>query len=417
MVELPTILVIGTLDTKLEELSYLRDEILSGQRCNVKLLDVSRDAKSSYPGISENDMISFERGDMRHLDRGKYIHEILQTVIPLVKTMISQSLLHGIISAGGSSGTSLATAIMRNAVPVGIPKLMVSTIASGDVRPLVEETDITLMYSVVDIAGMNTILRNILSNAAGAIVGMTLAYQKSIEARSAVSENNTRNAKKSIAITMFGVTTPCVDQIRQLLSPEKYEVFVFHATGAGGRAMERLIQEGQIDAVIDLTTTEIADQLFGGNMAAGPDRLKAAAEAGIPQVISLGACDMVNFGPKDTVPDKYQDRHLFEHNPAVTLMRTNVAECRDIGDHIANVIRHNATRPENIEILIPSKGVSMLDAPDQAFWDEGADAVLFDTIDHALKSTDIRVNRLDHNINDSGFSEACARNILQMMQQ
>ncbi|KAI1618235.1 hypothetical protein EDD36DRAFT_425915, partial [Exophiala viscosa] len=325
----PTVLIVGTTDTKLDEILYLRKQILAQGTCQTKVLDVSHTPAKSTHEIPSDEILSplqEQASSLKSLSRGDYIEKAIQTCLPIVKDLVTKAQIQGIVSAGGSSGSSIATAFMRGACPVGFPKLMVSTMASGDVKHYVEETDITMMYSVVDIAGVNSILQRILSNAAAAISAMTVSYAKSLVDPSAAGMKG-----KRIAITMFGNTTPCVDQVRRILTStphdvSDYEIYVFHATGAGGRAMERLIAEGQIDAVIDLTTTEIADELFGGVLAAGPDRLEVAAKLGIPMIVSVGACDMVNFGPKDTVPEKYKDRKLVEHNPAVTLMRTTPEE-------------------------------------------------------------------------------------------
>jgi uncharacterized protein (UPF0261 family) len=265
--------------------------------------------------------------------------------------------------------------------------------------------------SVVDIAGMNSVLGRILSNAAGAIVGMTTAYAKLQKTDDQGTRTKGVRAGKSIGITMFGVTTPCVDTIRHILSSPPYdaanhEIYVFHATGSGGLAMERLISEGQIDAVIDLTTTEICDHISGGVLSAGPNRLEAGAKQGIPMVVSVGACDMVNFGPKDSVPDNYKDRNIFEHNPAVTLMRTNEEECKEIGKFIAEKLKTYARKPEMIRVLLPTRGVSMIDKSGQPFHDEKADEALFSVLESGLRDTQIKVTRLANNVNDDAFAEA-----------
>jgi uncharacterized protein (UPF0261 family) len=265
--------------------------------------------------------------------------------------------LHGIVSAGGTGGTSLVSAVMREVFPVGFPKLMVSTNASGDTGPVVGETDITMMYSVVDIAGTNSLLKRILSNAAGAIKGMAGAYERSLTEKSHESEQ----PRKRLGLTMFGVTTPCVDKARTYLETNyPIECFVFHCTGHGGKAMERLVEEGKLDAVLDLTTTEICDELMGGNMSAGKYRLEAALKAGIPYIVSVGATDMVNFGPRATVPERYSHRQLFEHNPVVTLMRTSPEETAIIAEFIAAKINKFAKSPDNVQIVLPKGGVSMM---------------------------------------------------------
>lgn len=412
--EKPTILVIGTLDTKLEETLYLRDQILASNACTVKILDVGRVSTDDTKRFESEELIAPKHGSaFSGMQRGEYIQEMIKQCIPIVQDLVSSSTIHGIVSAGGSSGSSLSTALMRNCCPIGFPKLQVSTMASGDIKHYIEETDITMMYSVVDIAGVNSILKRILGNAAAAIVGMTTAY-----AKSKVETNGHAVQGKRIAVTMFGVTTPCVDHIRRILEappyePGDHEVYVFHATGAGGVAMERLISEGQIDAVIDLTTTEIADHLFGGVLSAGPARLDAAAKKGIPQVISVGALDMVNFGPKDSVPEKYKERNLYEHNPAVTLMRTTKEENQQIGQFVVEKLK-NATNQSSIKVLLPMGGVSMIDKPDQPFNDTEADKMLFDTIEDGLANTDIEVEKYAENINDEVFAAQIVRTILEL---
>jgi uncharacterized protein (UPF0261 family) len=274
--------------------------------------------------------------------------------------------------------------------------------------------------SVVDIAGMNSVLGRILSNAAGAIAGMTTAYAKSLRSTKQGTPKTGTGTGKRIGITMFGVTTPCVDTIRRILtSPPhdtaKHEIYVFHATGAGGLAMERLVREGQLDTVIDLTTTEVCDHLSGGVLSAGPTRLEAGAEKGIPMVVSVGACDMVNFGPKDTVPAKYKDRKLFEHNPAVTLMRTNEEECREIGKFIAEKLKTYANKPEMIRVLLPTGGVSMIDKPGQPFHGADADEALFSVLEGGLSHTKIKVTRLANNVNDDAFAEAVVEALMGLI--
>lgn len=411
----PTILIVSTLDTKLEETLFLRDQILTSGTCSVKVLDAGRVATSEVKRFDDEELVSPKHdGGFSTMERGEYINEMIKLCIPIVQDLVSSSKIQGIVSAAGTSGSSLATALMRNCCPIGFPKLQVSTAASGNIKHYIEETDITMMYSVVDIAGVNSILKRILGNAAGAIVGMTTAYAKS------KAETNGHAAQgKRIAITMFGVTTPCVDHIRRILhspphDPSDYEIYVFHATGAGGKAMERLITEGQIDAVIDLTTTEIADLLMGGVFNAGPTRLDAALQKGIPQVISVGALDMVNFGPKDSVPEKYKERNLYEHNPAVTLMRTTKEENQQMGQFIVDKLK-KAMKPNSIKVLLPMGGVSMIDKPGQAFNDVEADKILFDTIEDGLEDSDIEVEKFPENINDEIFAAQVVSTILQLM--
>ncbi|KAL1875033.1 hypothetical protein Plec18167_005701 [Paecilomyces lecythidis] len=357
----PTVLLLGTCDTKLEELLFVKKEIESTKASSVLLMDLGRKS-STHPAVDIGHASLLKYTSLpasqdpstycTTLLKGDYIQCLTACAVTTTRDLAQSNKIQGIIGIGGSSGTAIATAIMREAVPVGFPKLMVSTMASGNVKPFIEETDITLMYSVVDIAGTNSVLNRILSNAAGAIVGMTTSYAEHL------SWESVEPAKKRVAVTMFGVTTPCVDKIREHLHQKYgYEVYVFHATGSGGKAMERLVGEGQIDAVIDLTTTEIADELVGGVLTAGPERLKAAAKVGIPQIVSVGACDMVNFGPKDTVPERFTGRLLYEHNPAVTLMRTTEEECQKIGQDIAQKLRMYSTKPNLIRLVLPERGI------------------------------------------------------------
>lgn len=320
--------------------------------------------------------------------------------------------VHGIISAGGTGGTSLASGIMKDNLPIGFPKLIVSTAASGDTGPLVGETDITMTYSVVDIAGTNSLLKRILSNAAGAIVGMATAYEKSLSE----TANNSGPERKKVGLTMFGVTTPCVDKVRQHLeSHYPVECFVFHCTGHGGKAMERLVTQGELDAVLDITTTEICDHLSGGVMSAGPARLEAALRAGIPYIISVGATDMVNFGPRGTVPEKYQQRKLYEHNPTVTLMRTSPQESREIGNFIASKINEHAKGKGKVQVVLPKGGVSMIAVPDGPFYDAEADEAIFSSIHNGLKDSGVTLIDDKRAVNDEGFAVDIAERLASLM--
>ena len=422
-----TILLLGTCDSKLPELLFVKHQILTTTATKeVLLLDLGR-TPTTHPeiNITQHDILQIastnnnvdsnsSKVEVSTLPRQEYITYLLDHATSAVTHLHQTKPLHAVLGIGGSCGTALATGVMRNVFPVGFPKLMVSTMASGDVKPYVEETDITMMYSVVDVAGTNRILRRILANVAGAVGGMA---ELSLSLSNATSGEGD-DGKKRIGITMFGVTTPCVDRIREHLEQtQNYEVYVFHATGAGGKAMERLVREGQLDAVLDLTTSEIADELVGGVLSAGPGRLSAAAGAGIPQVISLGACDMVNFGTRDSVPERFAggDRKLYQHNPTVTIMRTTPEECRDIARFMAKKLR-DASRPDRIRLVFPTGGISMLDVPGQAFHDPEADAVLFDTIEQELASTSIDICRDPRQINDPNFAVALADSLVELMQ-
>jgi uncharacterized protein (UPF0261 family) len=306
--------------------------------------------------------------------------------------------LDGILALGGSGGSSIATQAMR-ALPVGVPKLMVSTVASGDTRPYVGAVDVTMMYSVVDISGVNRVSARIMANAAGAIAGMVGAEVPQL------------TEKPLIGASMFGVTTPCVTRARERLEELGYEVLVFHATGAGGQSMEALARGGFLVGVLDTTTTELADELVGGVLSAGPDRLEAAGAAAVPQVVSLGALDMVNFGPRETVPPKFEGRNLYVHNPTITLMRTTPEECGELGRQIGRKLS-GAQGPT--VLFVPLKGVSMIDVEGQPFYDADADAALFAGLHETLADT-VEVHEVDTDINDPVFAVAMADRLHELI--
>jgi uncharacterized protein (UPF0261 family) len=415
-----TIALLGTCDTKLEELLFLREQIESFDNVKVTLIDVGRSATNHKDiDITQQEVVSEfadTQANLQELPRGEVIKYMSSCATQCLASLHAAYAIHGVIAAGGSGGTSLVSAAMRNALPIGFPKLIVSTIASGDTGPIVEETDITLMYSVVDVAGLNELLRKILRNAAGAITGMAKAFYAAQECDKSSSAEQPR--KKRVGITMFGVTTPCVDAMRRHLET-KYsglvECYVFHATGHGGRAMERLVTDGDLDAVLDLTTTEICDFLTDGNMSAGPHRLEAAARAGIPNIISLGATDMSNYGPKSTVPERYKGRLLFEHNPVVTLMRTSKDECVQIADFIVEKLKACAKSQEVIEVWIPRGGVSVLSVPGADFADKEADEALFSTLKQGLHGTGIKVVDDARPINDESFAQDISESLARLM--
>ncbi|KAG5985507.1 hypothetical protein E4U43_006031 [Claviceps pusilla] len=405
--------IIGTCDTKLEELTFLRHQIAAAPG-NVKtlLIDVGRHrCPSSEVNVHGADMLSRYRPglDMATLSRGDFIDAMSTCAAQAVHDMYCQGEIDGIVSAGGSGGTALSSRVMRN-LPVGLPKLIVSTIASGDTGPIVGGSDITLMYSVVDVAGLNHLLRDILSNAGAAIAAAAMSYS----ARKSRRSGQTPTSKR-IGITMFGVTTPGVDRIRQILNHRYHaETYVFHATGHGGRAMERLIADGQLDGVIDLTTTEICDYIMGGTMSAGEERLDAAVEAAMPTIISLGALDMANFGPKDSVPERYSHRTQVEHNPIVTVVRTSPHDAEAIGLFICQKLKR-ATNPALIQVWLPLGGVSMLSVPGGPFYDAEADAALFDSIREGLQGTGIRVMEDAGSVNDEAFATRIAEAMAELL--
>jgi len=312
----------------------------------------------------------------------------------IVARLHGEGRLDGILGLGGTGGSSLISHAMRR-LPIGVPKLLVSTVASGDTRAYVGDSDLTMMYSVVDISGINRLSERILTNAAGAISGMATA---------AASFVPTEATKPLVGATMFGVTTPAVTRARERLEELGYEVLVFHATGTGGDSMESLIDAGYITAVLDLTTTELADELVGGVFAAGPRRLEVAGAKGVPQVVSLGALDMVNFGPKDTVPPRFADRNLYVHNASITLMRTTPEENAELGRRIARKL--NAAQGP-VTLFVPLRGVSLIATEGGAFYDPEADAALFDALRQNLDPK-VDVRYLETDVNDPEFATAMA---------
>jgi uncharacterized protein (UPF0261 family) len=383
------ILVVGTADTKGEELAFL-EHVIGEAGGSALIVDVGIGRPSIPVGVTNSSVASHDVTAPSLLgttDRGPAIAAMGRAFRAFLAGFDA---IDGIIGIGGGGGTSIITEGMR-ALPIGLPKLMVSTMASGDVSPYVDVSDITMMSSVTDLAGLNPISRKILRNAGFGIVGM---------ARAAKVE---RAEKPAIGLTMFGVTTPCVTAIVEDLKAS-HDCLVFHATGTGGRAMEKLVDSGMISGVIDATTTEIADHLCGGVLSAGADRLGAVARNRIPYVGSVGACDMVNFQTPESVPQKYRGRRFYQHNPQVTLMRTTADECVAIGRFIAEKL--NACEGQ-IRFLIPEGGVSMLDAPGQPFHDPNANKALFDTIESVLIQTPQRhLTRLPFHINAPAFSAA-----------
>ncbi len=398
-----TIGVVATLDTKGVEARFIRNRIeaagLSALVIDAGVIgepvfaaDVPRKTVAEAGEKSLSQLVS-ER------DRGKSIAAMAQGAAKVVRGLFDAGKIHGVISLGGSAGTTIGASAMR-ALPVGFPKVMVSTLASGDTRPYVGIKDITMMYSVVDIAGLNRLSRRILANAAAAVCAMAEAELPS-----------TAEEKPLIAATMFGVTTPCVNKAREILEQNGFEVLVFHATGSGGRAMEDLIESGFISGVLDITTTEWADELVGGVLSAGPQRLDAAAKKGIPQVVAPGALDMVNFGTPDSVPERFKDRKFYQHNPTVTLMRTTKEENAKLGRIIAEKLSA-AGGPTTF--FYPKKGVSAIDREGQPFHDPEADEAFISSL-KAVVRPNVQVVELDNHINDEEFAGAVARSLMEKL--
>ena len=404
---MPTVLLIGTLDTKAEEYRYVRDLILAGGHQTL-IMDLGILSDPPFtPDIPSADVARAggeEIGVLRARgDRGSAVDTMQRGACVLVPALFAAGRFDGVLGLGGGGGTAMITAAMRT-LPVGVPKLMVSTMASGNTVPYVDVKDITLMYSVVDIAGLNPLSRRILGNAAGAIAGMVTEGGRNT-ADAAVRD------RPLLAATMFGVTTPAVTAVRERLEGAGFEVLVFHATGAGGRAMEGLIDDGYVAGVVDVTTTEWCDEVVGGVLSAGPDRLGAAGRAGIPQVVSVGALDMVNFGAIETVPERFRARRLYKHNDAVTLMRTTADECVTIGRCIAGQL-NRATGPT--VVVLPLRGVSAIDAIGKPFYDPDADRALFETLRESLSSA-VRIVELDAHINDPAFADTVSTEMLALL--
>jgi uncharacterized protein (UPF0261 family) len=396
-----TVVLLGTLDTKGTEYGYLRDRLLE-QGVNVVVVDAGAFDPQIEADVTREEVAAAAGADAAALaeagDRGAAVDAMGQGAAEVVKRLHAEGRLDGILSVGGSGNSSIAAQAMR-VLPVGVPKLLVSTLASGDTRPYVGATDVSMTYSVVDISGLNRISERILANAAAAIAGM---------AKVRVEESSGRPL---IAATMFGVTTPAVTRARERLEELGYEVLVFHATGTGGQSMEALARGGFLAGVLDLTTTELADDLVGGVLSAGPDRLEAAGELGLPQVVSLGALDMVNFGPRETVPPQFAGRNLYVHNPTVTLMRTTPEECAELGRRIARKLSA-ATGPT--ALFVPLRGVSMIATGGGPFYDPEADEALFAALREDL-GENVELHELDLDVNDPAFAEAMANRLHELV--
>jgi uncharacterized protein (UPF0261 family) len=397
-----SVYLLATLDTKGPEAALVRDRLIE-LGVKVVVLDTGCVGTPTFPGDISRDAIFAAAGTtlaatIAKNDRGIAVTKAAAGATAIVLEASKRGEVDGVIGLGGSAGTTIGTAAMR-ALPIGLPKVMVSTLASGDVRQWVGDKDIVMFNSVVDIAGINRISRQILSNAAAAMAGM-------VHHRVAPS----RDDKPLVAATMFGVTTPCVQRAREVLEAAGYEVLVFHATGNGGQAMESLICEGVIAGVLDITTTELADDLVGGVLSAGPSRLTAAAKMKVPQVVSVGATDMVNFWAPETIPAEFKGRKFHKHNATVTLMRTTAAENAMLGQEIG----HKVSMSQGpAAILLPLKGVSAIDIEGGPFDDPTARKALFDAI--RTSHGHVELIKLDAHINDSAFAEAAAEKLIQLM--
>lgn len=399
-----TIALLGTFDTKGTEHAYVA-ELIERRGHRVLRIDVGTLGEPSLvPEIPRAEVAAAAGAEIEALtarrDRGEAVAAMSRGAPVILARLAAEGRIQGVLSLGGGGGTAIATAAMR-ALPIGFPKVMVSTLASGNVAPYVGVKDIVMFPAVVDIAGLNRISRVLLARAAGAVCGMV------------ETEPPPAPDRPIVVASQFGNTTPCIDCARRRLEAEGFEVIVFAATGTGGRTMESLIESGMVEGVLDLTTTEWADELVGGVLTAGPQRLDAAARTGVPAVVSTGCLDMVNFGPPDSVPPQFQGRRFYAHNPQVTLMRTTPEENRRLGEILARKL--NASRGP-VSVLLPLRGNSLIGAPGGPFHDPEADAALVEALRSGLRP-DIEVQAMDCDINAAGFAEAAAEALIARMQE
>ncbi len=401
-----TIAIAGTFDSKGAEYQYIKGLV---EELGLRAYTIHTGVFEPMfePDVSNGEVAAAAGYNLEEIaakkDRSLAMEALAKGMEAIVPKLYAEGKFDGILSLGGSGGTSLATAAMR-ALPIGVPKLMVSTMASGDVERYVGTSDIIMMPSIVDVAGLNKISKMIFKNAVLAMAGMVSCGDK--------LKNDTTEQKPLIAATMFGVTTPCIEQAKVYLEEKGYEVMVFHATGTGGKTMEALIDAGFFAGVLDLTTTEYCDEVVGGILAAGPDRCGAAIRQKVPQVVSVGACDMVNFGEMDSVPEQFRGRNLYKHNPAVTLMRTTVEENVEIAHRLAE--KWNGARRKMV-LLLPKKGVSMIDAEGQPFDGPEERKTLFDTLKKEIHNDNVEIVEMDNNINDENFALTAAKTLLELM--
>lgn len=395
--------LVGTFDTKGREFEFCR-EIFEEQNISTTMIHAGT-FPSEIPTDISNDVVASAGGaELTALvdskDRGASMAAMTSGVRTIISDLYAKGTIDAVFSLGGSGGTTLATAGMRE-LPVGVPKVMVSTMAGGNVAQYVGTSDLAMFPSIVDVQGLNSILQDVLTNAVHATIGMLKGAREEHE-----------NAKPHIAATMFGVTTPCISHAQEYLEERGYDVVVFHATGAGGRSMEKLIEDGYFVGVLDLTTTEWCDELFGGILAAGPNRSEAASKAGLPQVVSVGAMDMVNFGSPESVPERYSSRNFYPHNPQVTLMRTTPEENAQLGTTLGEKL-NLAEAPT--DVLLPLRGVSAIATEGGPFYDPEADRVLFDSLSATVTNPHVTIETMDTDINDPAFAEAAAEKLIALI--
>jgi uncharacterized protein (UPF0261 family) len=400
---LKTVAIVGTFDSKGTEFAYVRD-IIQGLGLNTFTIHSGVFEPMFVPDVSNEEVVKAAGLDIHEIaakkDRALATETLAKGMEKLVPKLYAEGKFDGIISFGGSSGTAIVTPAMR-ALPIGVPKIMVSTVASGNTSQYVGTSDVIMYPSIVDVAGINSISTKIFTNAAFAIAGMVK-----------FEHTHTIEKKPLVAATMFGVTTPCINYAREYLEQEGFEVIIFHATGTGGRTMENLIESGFFDGVLDLTTTEWCDELVGGVLNAGPHRLEAAGRCNIPQVVSTGALDMVNFAAIESVPKEFQNRNLYKHNPTVTLMRTTVEENRQLGLVLSEKL-NMAKSPT--ALMLPLKGVSMIDVKGQPFYGAEEDQMLFSTLRENIDRDVVELIEIDTDINDQKFAIAAAKKLIELM--
>ncbi|MEI6231871.1 MAG: Tm-1-like ATP-binding domain-containing protein [Planctomycetota bacterium] len=394
-----TIALLGAFDTKGVEYAFVKDCIERAGHATLTIDFGVLDTAHFTPDVTREDVANAGGANLAELvsvrDRGTAVAAMAKGAAVILPKLYEAQRFDGVLALGGGSSTSIACKAMR-ALPVGVPKVMVSTLAGSDSSQFVGSKDIVMIPSIVDIAGINRVSRGVLARAAGAVCGMVATVVPP------------GNDKPVIVASMFGNTTPAVEHARKILEQNGYEVIIFHCTGNGGKSMESLVESGQIAGVLDITTTEWADELVGGVLSAGPGRLDAAAKTGVPAIVCPGCLDMVNFWKPDSIPHQHSDRKFYPHNPDVTLMRTNIFENQKLGEIIAAKL-NQSTAP--VTVLLPLKGVSMVDAPGGKFWWPEADAALFEALKKNLRP-DIRVIEMDCNINDTAFSDRCAMELM-----
>lgn len=399
-----TIALSGTFDSKGKEFLFVK-ELIESLGFNTFTIHTGVFEPQFEPDVSNEEVAAAAGEDIKTIaaqkDRAHATEVLARGMEIIMPKLYQEGKFDGVLSFGGTGGTSIATPGMR-ALPVGVPKVMVSTVASGNTEPYVGTSDIVMVPSIVDVAGLNVISTKIFTNAVFAIAGM-LQFENEI----------TLEKKPLIAATMFGLTTPCINVAKSYLEEKGFEVLIFHATGVGGKTMENLIENGFFDGVLDITTTEWADELVGGVLAAGPHRLEAAARNEVPQVVSIGAVDMVNFGPRKSVPKQFDERTFYQHNPTVTLMRTTAEENRQIGEKIAEKL--NGAKGFTA-LMLPLKGFSGLDIEGQAFYDPEADQTLVNTLKETIDAAKVEVIEKDFHVNDEEFALAAAEKLVQLIE-